>query len=268
MTTTTAAPRTTLDLSRTKPISFLTLVKVELRKSYDTRAGLWLLLITAGFAALGMGILLAVGLTQDLPLEFGTFFATTNYTTAFLLPVLGIMLVTSEWTQRTAMVTFTLEPRRLLVVLAKLVAGLVLALIVAVVATALAAVCNLIYGLVSVHDVSWSLAGTSAYGFVVVQAIGMLSGFALATLLLNTPAAIVVFFLYSFVLPPVFAIAAAFLDWARDLQPWVDFGSAQSPLFDWSIEGEEWGHLAVSGTIWLLLPLAIGIWRVLRAEVK
>ncbi len=36
-----------------------------------------------------------------------------------LLPVLGIMLVTSEWGQRTAMVTFALEPRRRRVVWAK-----------------------------------------------------------------------------------------------------------------------------------------------------
>jgi len=31
---------------------------------------------------------------------------------SWLLPVLGIMAVTSEWTQRTGLVTHTLEPRR------------------------------------------------------------------------------------------------------------------------------------------------------------
>lgn len=271
MSTTTATPesRTTLDLSQTKPISFLTQLRVELRKSYDTRAGLWLLIVIAAFAALAMGIVVAVGLTQaDFEPEFGTFFSTTNYTTAVLLPVLGIMLVTSEWNQRTAMVTFTLEPRRTRVVLAKLVAGLLLALVVAVVATAIAAICNLLYGLLSGDGASWSLGEVSVPGFLLLQTIGMLSGFALAALFLNTAAAIVVFFLYSFVLPPVFLLAAALLDWVRDIQPWIDFSAAQGPLFDWSMEGEDWAHLAVSGTIWLLLPLAIGVWRVLRAEVK
>ena len=38
-----------------------------------------------------------------------------------LLPVLGILLVTSEWSQRTAMVTFTLEPSRSRVIAAKFV---------------------------------------------------------------------------------------------------------------------------------------------------
>jgi hypothetical protein len=35
-----------------------------------------------------------------------------------------------------------------------------------------------------------------------------------------------------------------------------------------SLSGEEWAHLVVSAAIWLVLPLAIGTWRVLRAEVK
>jgi len=37
---------------------------------------------------------------------------------------------------------------------------------------------------------------------------------------------------------------------------------------DLSVNGDEWGHLIVSGFLWLVLPLAIGLWRVLRAEVK
>lgn len=272
MSTTTAQPGHTapgtLDLSGTKKIGFATLVRVELRKAVDTRAGLWLLITTGLFAALGMGILLAVGLTEDLTLEFGTFFATTSYTTGVLLPVLGILLVTSEWSQRTAMVTFTTEPRRMLVVLAKLVAGLLLALVVAVVATGIAAVCNLLYGAISGDPVSWSLGDVSVGGFLVTQGIAMLAGFALATIMLSTPAAIVLFFVYTFVLPAVFGIGAAFVGWIQDIQPWLDFTSAQAPLIDWSLDGEDWAHLAVSGTVWLVLPLALGLWRILRAEVK
>ena len=43
---------------------------------------------------------------------------------AMLLPVIGIMAATAEWTQRTGLVTFTLEPRRGRVVLAKALAAL------------------------------------------------------------------------------------------------------------------------------------------------
>ena len=32
--------------------------------------------------------------------------------------------------------------------------------------------------------------------------------------------------------------------------------------------GEDWAHLAVAVFIWLVVPLSVGVWRVLRAEVK
>ena len=49
---------------------------------------------------------------------------------AILLPVLGIMSATQEWSQRTGLTTFTLEPRRGRVVTAKVVAAALLGLIV------------------------------------------------------------------------------------------------------------------------------------------
>ena len=45
---------------------------------------------------------------------------------SLLLPVMGILLVTSEWSQRTDMTTFALEPHRSRVIMAKLVTGVVL----------------------------------------------------------------------------------------------------------------------------------------------
>jgi hypothetical protein len=56
--------------------------------------------------------------------------------------------------------------------------------------------------------------------------------------------------------------------WFNDLAPWLDFQSAQNELFDMPLTGTQWGHLVVSGIIWLVLPLGIGLWRILRAEVK
>ena len=32
--------------------------------------------------------------------------------------------------------------------------------------------------------------------------------------------------------------------------------------------GVKWAEFVVSGVVWLVVPLAMGIWRVLRAEVK
>ena len=48
----------------------------------------------------------------------------------------------------------------------------------------------------------------------------------------------------------------------------VDFSFAQFPLFDGVVTGEQWANLAVSGTLTLLLPLAVGLVLVRRSEVK
>jgi ABC-2 type transport system permease protein len=258
---------TTIDVGSTPHVPLSRLVKVELRKSYDTRAGIWLLGITAFLAAAVMVIVLIVVLVQDEPITLNDFVGVANFISGFLLPVLGIMLVTSEWSQRTAMVTFTLEPHRGRVVLAKLVAGLLLALIVSLIATLSALVVNGVYSVASGGG-DWHFGLLELLGFLLTQVIAMLTGFAFATLLLNTAAAIVVYFAYSFLVPTVFAIAAQFLGWFEDVQPWIDFAQAQSPLIDASMTGEDWVHLLVSGLIWLAIPVALGLRRILRAELK
>ena len=144
-----------LDLSSTSPTPFSRLVRVELRKTWDTRAGFWLLVSTAVLTALVMVIQLAVVAVQDLSVSYNDFLTSTNFSIALLLPVLGILLLTSEWSQRTAMVTFSLEPRRPLVIVAKLVVGLGLAVTAVLIALVLAAICNALYGPLSGNTVTW-----------------------------------------------------------------------------------------------------------------
>ena len=50
--------------------------------------------------------------------------------------------MTTEWTQRTAMVSFTIEPRRLRVILAKLVVAVLLALAAVVLMFVVATLCT------------------------------------------------------------------------------------------------------------------------------
>ena len=261
---------TTFDVSTTPHIPFGRLFLVELRKTVDTRAGRWLIGITIGAALLAEGIFLAVAATHnDVTAAYGDFVAAAAFVSSILLPVVGIMLVTSEWSQRTAMTTFTLEPRRMRIVLAKLLAGVTLTAFVIAFALVVGLVCNLLYGVLQSHQtIDWTFGWSGFAGFVINQTFAMLGGFALACLLLNTPAAIVVFFVYKWVLPGLFALGAALMSWFNDLAPWLDFQSAQSELYDMPLTGDQWAHLAVSGFLWLVLPLAIGLWRIVRAEVK
>ena len=257
----------TLDVSGTQKTPFWRLARVELRKSYDTRAGFWLLVSIGLIVLAAEVIVLAVVTTQDEKASFGDFVGVAAFLTSFLLPVLGIMVLTTEWSQRSAMVTFSLEPRRPLVIAAKALVGVLLTLATVAVSIAVGAVCTALYGLIE-GRADWTFGWPDMFAFLVTQVLAMLGGFALAALLLNTPAAIVAFFVYKWVLPPLFFAGAALMSWFDSLRPWIDFQSSQEAIWDWSSSGEDWAQLVVSGVLWLVLPLAIGTWRVLRAEVK
>ena len=56
-----------------------------------------------------------------------------------------------------------------------------------------------------------------------------------------------------------------------DVAPWVDLGTAQTPLFDGSTQnltGEQWEQIVTASLIWLVVPFVAGLVRVMRAEVK
>ena len=257
----------TFDVTDTPGIPFTRLFKVELRKAFDTRAGRWLVGVTAGIALVADLIIAIVLAAKDENLAYGDLVAGAAFVCSVLLPVLGIMLVTSEWSQRTAMTTFSLEPRRMRIVMAKMLAGVALTAFVIAFALVVGVLCNLLYVAFG-GSLDWTFGWSGFFAFIATQTMAMLGGFALACLLLNTPAAIVVFFVYKWVLPGLFAIGAALMAWFNDLVDWIDFQSAQNRLFDGGLTSTEWGQLVVSGVIWLVVPLVIGLWRIQRAEVK
>jgi ABC-type transport system involved in multi-copper enzyme maturation permease subunit len=263
----TAVPLT-LDVSQTARVPFGRLVQVELRKMFDTRAGRWLLISIAASTALVLVIQLWVVLAQDLTVTFNDFAGGANIPMSLLLPVLGIMSVTSEWSQRTAMVTFSLEPSRTRFLEAKFVSTLIVAVVAVVVGLALTIGANGLYAAFSDNPVTWELGPFRIFCYFLLYVFGMATGFAFGTLFLNTAAAIVIYFVYSFILPGLFELGANLLDWFGDIRPWIDFANAQNPIIEADVSGKEWAQLATSAFIWLVVPLAIGVWRVLRAEVK
>jgi undecaprenyl pyrophosphate phosphatase UppP len=111
-----AAPNR-LDIPR---VPFAHLLRVELRKTVDTGSGRWL---AAGIVVATIVVVVAVLLTDDAPsLTFLNLARIAAIPPSLVLPVLAILTATTEWTQRTALVTYTLEPHRRRVTLAKLVA--------------------------------------------------------------------------------------------------------------------------------------------------
>jgi ABC-type transport system involved in multi-copper enzyme maturation permease subunit len=269
MSTTSPSGYAPMDVSSTAGIPFWRLVLVELRKSVDTLASFWLLMAILILLVLVEGFVLVITLVYTEQVTFDDFTAIAAGVSSLLLPVLGIMLVTSEWSQRTAMVTFSIEPRRVRVVMAKLVVGLLLTVATVVAALAIGFLCTLICEIAQPDQTAWDLSLRFTLGFLITQWLAMAGGFALATLLLNTPAAIVCFFIYKWAIPIVLFTVSGLWEAFQDVSPYLNFLEAQDPLFDLRVNtGEEWAHLLVSGAIWLGLPLGLGIWRILRAEVK
>lgn len=250
----------TLDVSDTRPVPFLRTVGVELRKMADTRAGMWLL-VSVALITLAIVVIVFLVAPQDDQV-FLTFMGATATPQGFVLPVLGILLVTSEWGQRTTLTTFALEPSRAKIIWAKVVAALVLGFAAIVVAVAVAAVATLLAG----ADGAWENIGVDDFGkFGLLQLSGLLQGLAFGLIFLNSAAAIVCFF----VLPIAFSIVANLWSALRDAAPWVDLGTSQVPLFSGvDVTGEQWAQLATGSAIWILLPFLAGLVRVLRAEVK
>jgi ABC-2 type transport system permease protein len=248
----------TLDLTGDKPVPFGRLVKVELRKTLDTRAGMWLLIATA----LLTGLVLVLFLINAKDKSYVNAIQATATPQAILLPVLGILLVTSEWSQRTAMVTFTLEPHRGKVLWAKVTAAVLVGLALVALALVVAVPVTAVGGTPDAwHDVTVRL----ILQYVLLQLLSVVGGFVFGLLFLNTAAAIVT----SYALPIAFSIITSIVKSFHKIQPWVDPGTSQTPLQNGEhLTGTEWSHLLVTSLIWVVLPFAVGMWRVLRAEVK
>ena len=265
---TATAPALALDVASTSRVPFGRLVRVELRKLADTRAGRWLLISIVALTLLVLGIQMAVVLGNDLHPKFVDFLQGMNTPMGILLPVLGVMSVTSEWSQRTAMVTFTLEPSRVRVVSAKIVSLLVISVLALAVGLLLGSLANVLYGGLSGNVAVWGSVGKYVAYYLLLYVFGMLTGFAFGAVFLNSPAGIVVYFVYSFVLPGLLILAGQLMAWFENIRPWIDFNNDQNDLIDGSVHGSGWAHLFTGALVWLVLPLALGILRIRRAEVK
>jgi ABC-2 type transport system permease protein len=262
---TTATHVETLDTAR-PGVPLSRIVKVELRKMFDTRSGFWLMAsigIIATLATVGV-----IVFAPDANLNYDSFGAAIGFPISILLPIMAILSVTGEWSQRTGLTTFTLVPHRSQIILGKAIAAVVAGVLSMLLAFAIGAVGNIIGSSLNGVDVVWNMSLNDFLLIVLGNVLGLLTGFMLGVLIRSTPGAIVAYFVYEFVLPTIFGVLAEFQDWFKDIQHWIDFGSAQEPLFGGAPTGEEWAQIGVSGVIWLVIPMVIGVWAVLRSEVK
>jgi ABC-2 type transport system permease protein len=252
--------------SEPPPVPTTRLVGLELRKMFDTRSGFWLMasIVLSALVATGAIILFA----PDSEIGYATFATAIGVPMAIVLPMVAILAVTSEWSQRSGLTTFTLVPHRHRVIGAKAVAAVIVGVVSMGIAFAVGALGNLLGSAIVGVDPVWDMTATELLLIVLANVLGMMVGFMLGVLIRSSAGAIVAYFVYSLVLPGLAALLAASQGWFRDVQPWVDFNFAQTTLYDNVLTSEQWAQLGTSGLIWLVAPLVVGLVLVMRSEVK
>jgi ABC-2 type transport system permease protein len=267
MTATTLPPSTGPARGTARPIPLTRLVTVELRKMFDTRSGLWMLISIGVLSVVATGAVIIFA--PDSAVTYESFATAIGFPMSVILPMIAILAVTSEWSQRSGLTTFTLVPSRGRVIGAKALATLLVGVGSMAVAFAVGAVGNVAGSALAGVDTVWDISLSAAPQMVLGNLVGMAIGFTLGVVLRSSAAAIVGYFVVSLVMPGILVLLAQVRPWFEDLQPWIDWNETQVVLFDGTTNtGEEWAMLASTTMIWIVVPLAVGRLFLKRSEVK
>ncbi|MGI8712552.1 MAG: ABC transporter permease [Solirubrobacteraceae bacterium] len=235
------------------------LTAVELRKMLDTRAGFWLPLGIAAITAITGIVTMLSGTAPDH--TFRHVLDNALLPEGLLLPVMGVLLVTGEWSQRTALTTFTLVPGRSRVLGAKLGA----AVIVSVVALALGLAVSAIAVAVGSGGSAgtWSLAPVMIPQAFAYLATAMITGVAFGAAVMISAPAIVAYL----ILPTAWNALAGGVHALHHVATWLDSSRSLAPLTSHPLSATEWAHALATLAVWMVLPLLVGWWRLLRHDV-
>jgi ABC-type transport system involved in multi-copper enzyme maturation permease subunit len=239
-----------------RPLRFSTVVSVELRKMTDTRTSRGLL---AGVGTLLLGVLAWKVSHPAIPTTFHNYAGGNAAVVGYAAPILGLLAMSSEWTQRTALTTFTLVPRRLTVLSAKLVTALLLSATLMVGGLVLAAggvaLGGGLHGGASFADLAVDIRGA-----MVVVLLHTLLGAAFGALAAQSTVALGAYFLA----PVVWSnVAGQALHGAA---PWLDIFRAYERLAS-AQPVHALPQTLTALSLWVLLPGALGLARSLRREV-
>ncbi|MEU8135376.1 ABC transporter permease [Streptodolium elevatio] len=238
------------------------LTKVELRKMTDTRSGRWVLAVIV-LAMIAM-VCLIVFAGADGDREVPELFLASQLGLSVLLPVIGILSVTAEWSQRSGLSTFALVPKRHRVVFAKFAAGV----IIAVAGIALSAVVT--YGgqaLAIATDNAeggWGIPADLVATRLLDCVIAVASGIAFGMLLSSPMLSVLTFY----GLPLVLGILGGTVAATADTMEWVNPGQAMSPLSErGGISGTEWARVLCNTAVFGVALFVAGLYRTSRREV-
>jgi ABC-2 type transport system permease protein len=239
--------------------SFGRLTAVELRKMVNTRSGFWVPIAVALLTLL----VAIIGSTNHggTSATFIHIFNISSRPAAFLLPVMGVLLVCGEWSQRTTLTTFTLVPSRSRVIAAKFGASVIVSTIALIVC--------LLLTVVFASALGHAPGGTGSLPWQVILqgwlelAAGMAMGLAFGAAILVSAPAIVAYLLLPVVWNGIIGGISALDGVAR----WLDSGDTLNPLTLHALNGTEWAHVAATLAFWIGIPLLIGWFRIGRGDI-
>jgi ABC-2 type transport system permease protein len=140
----------------------------------------------------------------------------------------------------------------------------ILGLIVIAVPFATAALGNILGMSLRHGNGSWTYGVGGFRDIILVLLTGLIQGMAFGMLLLISAAAVILYY----VLPNVWSAVFNSVPALKGIAPWVDLNAAQSALYVHHMTGKAWAQLLVAVVIWVAAPMALGVVRVLRSEVK
>jgi ABC-type transport system involved in multi-copper enzyme maturation permease subunit len=236
-----------------------TLVRVELRKMTDTRSGKALLAAAVGLAVILLGWKLTH--TSSVEVSFASYNSAVAPSVAFLLPLIGLLAMTSEWSQRTALTTFTMSPKRLRVFSAKLVASLLLAGVAVVAMLGVTFLATLLGGVISGDGASFDNVGGELRISVIATLLQVVRGAATGAIVPLTGVAVGVYF----VAPTAWAAFAPSV--LHGASRWFDIFETYDRLYS-SSPGRQLAQTMTSILVWVAIPAAVGLYRSTHREVK
>ncbi|QBX55346.1 ABC transporter permease [Nocardioides seonyuensis] len=264
--TTTATLVRDVQAVRVAPVPLGRVVRVELRKMFDTRSGFWLMASIVIFALLTMiGVVL---FAPDEDLTFYTFAKALGFPMTLVLPMIAALSITGEWSQRTGLSTFTMVPDRSRVLLAKTISSVVVGVVAMFFALAVGVVGNLVGTAIAGTDLVWDVSAVEVFNIVLGSLLCLLTGTMLGMVFRSSAGALVAYLVLALVLPAIAGILSASEPGFVDIQPWVDANWARSFLFEGTPSAEQWAQIGVTTSFWLVLPALLGLRLVLRSEVK
>jgi hypothetical protein len=249
----------TADIHRAPaPIPFHRLLAVETRKLFDTRSGK---IMTGILVALTLASVIGRGVVSGPQLH--TLVGAAGIGFGILLPVLGILTVTGEWSHRTALTTFALEPRRRRVLAAKCLPPLITAVAASLSAMLVAVPVTAVVAGVQGVPATWEIDPLALLGWTGTGVLVVAEGLAMGMLLLNAPAAIVICLSTPVLWSAVGGLGAT----GEVLAEWFDLNTTTNALMAGDMTGGDAARLAVSMIFWIVIPMTAGVARVIRKEV-